>query len=81
MAHAPGAYAVWADGPSLQGLDRAALAGRLRFDVSRQVAAEARVGISEVDFAIAETGTLAVAADAVNQRLASMVYRPPPCNS
>ncbi len=76
VAHAPGAYAVWADGPFLRGLDRAALAGRvpgLRFDVSRQVAAEARVGISEVDFAIAETGTLAVAADAVDQRLASML--------
>lgn len=74
VANQPGSYAVWAAGPFLDGLDRAALQAEvpgLRFDLSRPLAAEARVGITEVDFAVADTGTLAVAADDVAQRLAS----------
>jgi L-lactate dehydrogenase complex protein LldG len=74
VADAPRLGAVWADGPILDGLDRAALTCRvpgLRFEVTRAAAADARVGISEMDFAVANTGTLAQAADGADQRLAS----------
>jgi L-lactate dehydrogenase complex protein LldG len=74
VADAPRLGAVWADGPFLSGLDRAALARRvpgLRFAVGREAAADARAGVTEMDFAVANTGTLAQAADGVDQRLAS----------
>jgi len=74
VADAPGSYAVWADGPICAGLNRLALAQNLpglRFEVTRELAAGARVGVTEVGFAVANTGTLAAAADAVEQRLAS----------
>jgi L-lactate dehydrogenase complex protein LldG len=70
----PGHHAVWANGRLLDGIDRAALAARrpgIRFDVTREAAAGARVGVSEMDFAIAATGTLVQVATAVEQRLVS----------
>jgi L-lactate dehydrogenase complex protein LldG len=72
----PGRHALWADGPFLAGADRVALARDvpgLRFDVTRELAATARVGVSEVDFAVANTGSLAQAVDAVEGRLVSML--------
>ncbi|HVI75248.1 MAG TPA: lactate utilization protein [Anaeromyxobacteraceae bacterium] len=72
----PGRHALWAEGPFLAGADRAALARDvpgLRFDVTRELAATARVGVSELDFAVANTGTLAQAADGVEGRLVSML--------
>jgi len=74
VADEPGRHAVWADGPLLQGLDRAALARRapgLGFEVTKESAAAARVGIGEADYAVANTGTLAQAAEAVATRLVS----------
>jgi L-lactate dehydrogenase complex protein LldG len=74
VSDAPGAYAVWAEGPFLAGVDRAALARDvrgLRFEVTKELAAGAKVGISEVDYAVANTGTLAQAVDDVAQRLVS----------
>jgi L-lactate dehydrogenase complex protein LldG len=71
---APGAGAVWADGPFVRGLDRPGLSQRvpgLRFDVTRDLAAGAAVGVSQVDWAVANTGTLAQGVADVNQRLAS----------
>lgn len=69
-----GKAAVWAPGPLLAGLDRAelgaAVAG-LGFDVSREAAAAAHVGISEADWAVADTGSLVADQGAVEQRLAS----------
>ena len=76
VADAPGRRAVWANGRLLDGVDRAAVAARrpgLRFDVTRETAAGARVGVSEMDFAIADTGTLVQVAAAVEQRLVSML--------
>jgi L-lactate dehydrogenase complex protein LldG len=70
----PGSRAVWAESGLLAGVDLCALAERvpgLHFDVTRESAAGAKVGITEVDFAVANTGTLAQAADRVDQRLAS----------
>jgi L-lactate dehydrogenase complex protein LldG len=43
----------------------------LAFEVTRERAAEARVGVTQFDYAIANTGTLASAADAVGERLAA----------
>jgi L-lactate dehydrogenase complex protein LldG len=74
VADAPGGGAVWADGPFLQDLDRPGLSQRvpgLRFDVTRERAADAKVGVSQVDWAVADTGTLAQAVDAADQRLVS----------
>jgi len=76
VSDAAGAHALWAGGPVLSGEDRAALAARapgLRFDVTRELAAAARVGVSEMDWMVANTGTLAAAADGVAGRLVSML--------
>ena len=67
--------ALWAAGSFLGGLDPAALDAPgldfLSFQVSRDAAAAARVGISQMDWAIADTGTLVVDAAPVEQRLVS----------
>ncbi len=71
---APPSCAVWADGPFLNGFDREQLSQRtpgLRFDVSRETAADARIGISEVGFAVADTGSLVSDQTDVAQRLVS----------
>ena len=73
VADAPGAYAVWADGPFLHGMDTKPLAevGGLRFEVSRELAADARIGITQAEWALADTGTLVQDQTSVDQRLAS----------
>jgi len=74
VADRAGARAVWADRGRVPPEEREALCQRLpglAFEVTRQRAAEARVGVTEFDWAIANTGTLAVAADAVEERLAA----------
>ncbi len=74
IADRPGARAVWADRGFLSAADRERVAAHLPgldFEVTRQRAAEAKVGVSQFDFAVANTGTLAVAADAVADRLAA----------
>jgi L-lactate dehydrogenase complex protein LldG len=66
--------AVWADGPFLRGIDRAGLSASipgLCFAVSRETAAAARIGISEADWAVTDTGSLVADQSAVEQRLAS----------
>jgi L-lactate dehydrogenase complex protein LldG len=71
---APGQYAVWADGPFLRGVDKTALAGKvpgLKFEVTRQLAADSKIGISQADWGLANTGTLVQDATAVEQRLVS----------
>jgi L-lactate dehydrogenase complex protein LldG len=74
IGDAPQAYAVWAKCPFLDGLDRKQLAAAqpgLKFDVNREVAARAKVGISQLDWAIANTGTLVQDAARLDQRLVS----------
>lgn len=74
IADQPGAYALWADGSFAAALDRKRLAAQvpgLRFEITRDLAAGARAGISQVDWAVAQTGTLLVDATAVEQRLVS----------
>jgi L-lactate dehydrogenase complex protein LldG len=72
---APGARAVWCEGRLLGGLlAHGSLVRRvpgLSFDVTRARAAESRVGVSEFDWAIAMTGTIAQDASDPRLRLAS----------
>ncbi|HVO62875.1 MAG TPA: lactate utilization protein [Terriglobales bacterium] len=66
--------ALWAACPFLKGLDKSLLADKvpnLSFDVTRDRAANARVGISQMDWALANTGTLAQDATSVAKRLVS----------
>jgi len=73
-ADAPQSYAVWARGPFLAGIDTALLGEKipgLSFDVSRQRAADAKIGISEMGWALTDTGSLVADQSAVEQRLAS----------
>ena len=74
---APGERAVWCEGPILGALlDRDALVRRfpgLSFDVTRERAAESRVGITEFEWALAATGTIAQDATDPRLRLASML--------
>ncbi len=74
---AAGARAVWCGGPILgRHLDRGALARRvpgLSFEVTRERAAESRVGVSEMEWAVAATGTVAQDASDPAARLASML--------
>jgi L-lactate dehydrogenase complex protein LldG len=74
VADAPGQGAVWAAGRFSAGVDTAGLGAEipgLGFDVSRQAAADARIGITDVDWAVADTGSLVADQTAVEQRLAS----------
>jgi L-lactate dehydrogenase complex protein LldG len=71
---APQDYAVWASCPFLDGLDQQQISTQvpgLIFAVNREVSALAKVGISQLDWAIANTGSLMQDAALVDQRLVS----------
>jgi L-lactate dehydrogenase complex protein LldG len=73
VADRPGLYALWAACSFLDGIDRQPLqdlAG-LKFEVTKELAASARIGISQVDWALADTGTLAGDSSAIDGRLVS----------
>lgn len=68
------ARAVWADHDWLDAEERKLLADKmpgLTFQVTRTTAAEARVGITRMQWALADTGTLAGDSTPVEERLAS----------
>ncbi len=68
------ARAVWVNGTLLDGVSVADLAGQLpglTFQVTRDAAEASRIGISQMECAIADTGTLVTDASAVERRLAS----------
>jgi L-lactate dehydrogenase complex protein LldG len=69
VADEPASYALWHRGAFFNELD--VQAPGLRFEVTREFAAAAKVGISEVDWAVAQTGTLLVDATPIEQRLVS----------
>jgi L-lactate dehydrogenase complex protein LldG len=74
VADAPDCYAVWADCPFLRTVDKqqiTALVPGLTFEVTREKAAAAKVGISQLDWAMASTGSLVQDAAPVERRLAS----------
>jgi L-lactate dehydrogenase complex protein LldG len=68
------ARAVWAGGSLLDGVDCARLAQEvpgLSFNVTRDAAESSRIGISQLEWAIADTGTLVTDAAPVERRLVS----------
>ncbi len=70
----PQDYAVWASCPFLDGFDQqqiSTLVPGLIFAVNREVSALAKVGISQLDWAIANTGSLVQDAAPIDQRLVS----------
>lgn len=74
VADRPGDYAVWADCLFLQRIQTDQLAGKvpgLKFNVTREEAAAAKIGISQMDWAAADTGTLMQESSDAVQRLAS----------
>jgi L-lactate dehydrogenase complex protein LldG len=73
IADAPQSCALWADCPFLNGIDRQPLleVAGLKFEVSRDLAASARFGISQMQWALADTGTLVQDSTAIEQRLVS----------
>jgi L-lactate dehydrogenase complex protein LldG len=74
VADAAGRRAVWCEGPILGTLDRSAIAARfpgVSFEPTRARAAESRVGVSEFDWALADTGTIAQDATDPQLRLVS----------
>jgi L-lactate dehydrogenase complex protein LldG len=65
---------VWADCPFLRGINRDQLSERvpgLSFEVTRERAADSKVGISQLDWAMANTGSLIQDAALVDRRLVS----------
>ncbi len=74
VAEAPQCGAVWAAGSFLDGTERGALMAQvpgITFEVTQAASAAAKVGISQLDWAIAGTGTLVQDATAVEKRLVS----------
>ena len=73
IADEPQSNALWADCPFLDGIDRQALGdiAGLKFEVTRELAADARFGISQMGWALADTGTLVQDSTAIEQRLVS----------
>ena len=74
VKNAPGFYAVWAESPFFSGVDRNALAVKhsgLKFQVTRELSKNARVGITQMDWGVADTGTLVQDSTMAEQRLAS----------
>jgi len=73
VADRHGCYALWAACPFMEGIDRRPLqeiAG-LKFEVTQEMAAVAKIGISQLDWALADTGTLAGDSSAIDGRLVS----------
>ena len=73
IADRPGSYAVWADSPFLAGVDKPALMQfpGMKFQATRELASQARFGISQMGWALTDTGSLVQDQSAVEQRLVS----------
>lgn len=73
VGETPQRSALWAECSFLDGMDREALnkLGGLEFEISLEAASQARFGISQMDWALADTGSLAQNSSAIEQRLVS----------
>jgi L-lactate dehydrogenase complex protein LldG len=73
IADAPGSFAVWAGSPLLTGMGPEQLSSvpGLKFEVTRELAAQSKIGISLMQWALADTGSLVQDQSAVEQRLVS----------
>jgi L-lactate dehydrogenase complex protein LldG len=70
----PGSYAVWADAPFLKSINTKALAAKipgLKFQVTRDLAKNAKIGITQMEWGLANMGTLSQDSSAIEQRLVS----------
>jgi L-lactate dehydrogenase complex protein LldG len=71
---AAGSWAVWAESPILSGLDIKMLEAKvpgLKIGVTPEFAKGAKIGITQMDYGIAKTGTLAQDSTKADQRMAS----------
>jgi len=67
-------FALWQDSGFLNGEDKQSLSGRvpgLKFEITRQLAADSAVGICEMSFALADTGSLVSDQTSIDERLVS----------
>ena len=73
VSDTPGHYAVVADCSFFENADKNALnqIQGVYFDIRRERAGNARIGISQVDWALADTGTLVQDATSIDKRLVS----------
>jgi L-lactate dehydrogenase complex protein LldG len=74
IEEAPAHYAVWADCPFLKEVDTSALRARfpgLKFSFDRVIAKEARIGITQMTYGLANTGSLVADQTDISQRFAS----------
>lgn len=74
IANEPGKYAVWAECEFLKGVDQGALAAKfpgLKFKFDRMDAKGAHIGITQMGYGLANTGTLVGDQSPIDQRLAS----------
>ncbi len=74
VANTAQSFAVWAVSPFLKGSDYKRLSEQvpgLKFEVTRELASAARIGISQMDWALADTGTLVQDSTQAEQRLVS----------
>lgn len=74
VSTAPQCGGVWASGSFLEGVGQQDLQSQvpgLSFQVTREASADSKVGISQMDWGIAGTGTLVQDASAVEKRLVS----------
>jgi L-lactate dehydrogenase complex protein LldG len=73
LADSPYLSALWAECSFLDGFDRDTLSNNtgIKFEVSLERASSARFGISQMEWALADTGSLAQNSTAIEQRLVS----------
>ncbi|MEI7818087.1 MAG: lactate utilization protein [Desulfuromonadales bacterium] len=73
LADTPNACALWAECSFLDGMNLDELQGNagLKFEVTSELATHAKFGISQMEWALADTGSLAQNSSAIEQRLVS----------
>ena len=76
VADAPQSYAVWVDSPFLEGVDKDELAKEfpgIKFNVTRDLAEQSKIGVTQMHWGIANTGTVVQNSTDPKERLASML--------
>ncbi|MBI4806477.1 MAG: lactate utilization protein [Desulfovibrio sp.] len=76
VADAPHSYAVWTECPFLKDVDTDELAKEfpgLKFSVTRDLAEQARIGITQMNWGLANTGSVCQNSSDPKERLASML--------
>lgn len=67
-------YALWSDSGFMKDADKKSFSEKvpgLKFEITRESAADSLVGVSEMSFAIADTGSLVADQTSINERLVS----------